>query len=74
MDEAVLERSADSTTYEWRIERCEGQEDRHELARVLLGNDGLHRCAYTQEGPRIGSEARTHWLDVLARTRVTKSE
>jgi hypothetical protein len=38
-----------SVPYEWRIHSCTGQDNQTEISRILQGNDGLHRIAYTEK-------------------------
>ena len=54
-----------SVTYEWGIHSCTAQDDQNELARILQGNDGLHRIAYTEKGETMNPENREFWMGVL---------
>ncbi len=70
----VLDERADSVLYEWVLQDCEGQDDQHEIARLLRGNDGLHRVAYTQKGPRLGSVTSAVWRNVFLGSYVMKGD
>jgi hypothetical protein len=72
----VLERDADSVTYEWSLVDCKkpGAEyqDQAEVARMLRGNDGLHRVAYTERARQMDSAARDKFLKAIAEAIVMK--
>ena len=70
----ILTEALFAVTYEWSISGCEGQDDQHELARLLQGNEGLHRVAYTRKGPRLDAETRERWLERLTAAFVVYGE
>jgi len=70
----VLENTPDSFLYEWRTAGCPGQDDQHEVARLLRGNDGMHRVAYTVRCPRMDETRRALWLDRLSAAYVIKGD
>ena len=63
-----------SVTYEWRIHSCPGQDNQTEIARILQGNDGLHRIAYTEKGDTMKPENREFWMKVLTKAYVAKGD
>ena len=58
---AVVESSNTSILYEWTIKNCPGQQDQHEVSRLLRGNDGLHRIAYVEKVSQLSKETRERW-------------
>ena len=63
----VLKEETNSVTYVWSITNCEDQDSQEELVRILRGNDGLHRVAYSQK-PKISPVSRSKWLDMIEGT------
>ena len=59
---AVVESNNSSILYEWNIKNCSGQQDQHEVSRLLRGNDGLHRIAYVEKVPQLSKETRERWI------------
>ena len=59
---SVIDSTSNSILYEWRIAGCQGQDDQHEVARLLRGNDGLHRFAYVEKVPELAPEVREQWI------------
>lgn len=70
----VIDEGAHSVTYEWSVDACEDQENLHELARLMQGNDGLHRISYACKTTEIDPETRAYWLGVFARAYVAKGD
>ena len=68
----VVTADALSVTYEWRVSGCPGQLDQVELARLLRGNDGVHRIAYVRRGAVLDSSERDKWLAAFANAYVEK--
>lgn len=66
----VVDAQADSILYEWSF-TDEAYGTQHELARMLRGNDGLHRIAYTRKAA-IDAATRGHWLANLRGAAVWK--
>jgi hypothetical protein len=46
----VIQHDSTSVLYEWSIARCDNNPDEHEIARLLKGNDGIQRVAFTPQG------------------------
>ena len=67
-----LESDRTSVLYEWRIASCPGEQDQHELSRLLQGNDGLHRIAYTEKVANLPANVRARWIDTLKGAYVVK--
>ena len=62
----VLAEDALSITYEWSISRCAAAPDQHELARLLKGNDGVHRIGYVRKVSELEATERATWLNTFA--------
>jgi hypothetical protein len=73
-DWRVIFEEPHSVTYEWRIHSCTGQDNQTEIARILQGNDGLHRIAYTEKGDSMKPENREFWMKVLNKAYVAKGD
>lgn len=67
--EVITEESL-SVTYERKTLACKGG-DEYEIARLLKGNDGIHRISYTAKNP-IPEAERNKWLKALAEAYVEK--
>lgn len=65
LQSTVLDDGRDSALYEWSVAGCPGEEDQHELVRVLRTGDYVFRIAYTRKASAIAAEAREQWLSVL---------
>jgi hypothetical protein len=70
----VIKEEPHSVTYEWGIHSCAGQENQTEISRILQGNDGLHRIAYTEKGDTMTPENREFWMKVLGKAYVAKGD
>lgn len=68
----VVKQEKYSITYEWSIESCTGHHDQYEIARLLQGNDGLHRIAYTEKNKDMAEDTRKLWLEVVEDAYVAK--
>lgn len=68
----VIRQETSSVLYEWRISDCPGNTDQHEIARLLKGNDGIHRIAYVAKVPNIAAAERERWLNALSDAYVEK--
>jgi hypothetical protein len=69
----VLAEDASSVTYRWSISNCPGQSDQMELARLLQGNDGVHRIAYVHKGSAFAPGESEPWLTAFANAYVEKN-
>src|SRR5438067_4808716 len=69
---SVVAQDTASLTYEWSISNCPGQTDQDEVARLLKGNDGVHRIAYVRKTPQLEPTERDVWLKALEQSYVTK--
>jgi hypothetical protein len=67
----VLSEDKLSVTYERKTLACKGG-DEYEIARLLKGNDGIHRISYTSKKP-INETDRASWLKVFTDAYVEKS-
>lgn len=68
----VLSQDSTSVTYEWSIRSCPEQEDQSEIARLLRGNDGLHRITYIEKQVPMNGKNREFWLSIIGKAYVTK--
>ena len=58
--------------YEWKGYDCPGTGSRHELSRIIEGNQGLHRIAYTEKSEAMADENRSYWLNVFRQAYVAQ--
>jgi len=68
----IIQQDSASVLYEWKIADCANNADQHELARLLKGNDGVHRIAYTEKTKAISSVVRDKWINALTGAYVVK--
>jgi hypothetical protein len=68
----VLSEDATSVMYEWATTNCSTTADQHELARLLKGNDGVHRVAYVRHGAQLDSTERDAWIKAFIGAHVEK--
>jgi len=73
-DWQVISEEPHSVIYEWRIHSCTGQDNQTEISRILQGNDGLHRIAYTEKGDTMTPKNREYWMEVLRKAYVAKGD
>ena len=65
LEQAILHRDEWSVVYEWVLRDSPPHADQHEVARMIEGNHGLHRIAYTRKGPRLEEVERDEWVAIL---------
>lgn len=58
----VLHKNSDSILYEWVLRGCKPHSNQHEIAKLLKGNDGLHRISYTQKDSQLSEDTRSRWV------------
>ena len=68
----VIDESDTSLLYEWSIRDCSAGENQYEISKLLLGNDGLHRAAYTEKTANIKVSVREQWVSNLREAYVVK--
>lgn len=68
----VIDSDKNGITYEWRVNNCANHKAQHEIARILQGNDGLHRVAYAMKGGEMPKEVRENWIRALSNAYVKK--
>jgi len=72
---SIIESDNFSTLYEWSLENCSGQKDQYEIARILKGNDGLHRIAYVRHNTSTPTaDERELWIQNLKSGYVVKGD
>jgi hypothetical protein len=69
----VLNQDSASVLYEWKISGCGGNPNQHEIARLLKGNDGLHRIAYVEHASTIDPAVRDQWIKAFSDAYVHKN-
>jgi hypothetical protein len=74
----VIEADGNSVLYEWSLLDCPKTgavyQDQCELARILQGNDGVHRIAYTERARSMDGERREHYLGAFRKAYVVKGD
>lgn len=68
----IINQDSASVMYEWKIVDCASNPDQHEIARLLKGNDGVHRIAYTEKTKALSSVVRDKWINALTDAYVEK--
>ncbi len=68
----IINETKYTITYEWSIDSCKKNKDQHEIARILQGNDGLHRIAYTEKKSEMDMNNKKIWLSVIYDAYVAK--
>lgn len=68
----ILEKISNSILYEWSINGCSPLQDQHELSKLILGNDGLHRVAYTEKVKSMPKDTRAKWIKKLSNAYLAK--
>jgi hypothetical protein len=68
----VISQDSLSTLYEWKITNCSDNPDQHEIARLLRGNDGLHRIAYTEKTSEMDAATHEIWISTFKDAYVEK--
>ena len=61
----ALQQDSSSVLYEWRIAGCAGQEDQHEVARIIDSPRIRMRVAYTYKGGAMPDSVRESWVSRL---------
>jgi hypothetical protein len=69
----LIEQDSNSVLYEWKISNCAGHANQHEVARLLKGNDGIHRIAYVEKNQNIASTVREKWIKSFLEAYVDKN-
>lgn len=59
---SVVSQDSVSILYEWSIKGCSPNPDQHEIARLLKGNDGVHRIAYAEKTSAMTQATREKWI------------
>jgi hypothetical protein len=61
----VISKSDTDLIYEWKLQNDPTNEDQHEIARMMRGENGIHLIRYTIKTPNIPSQKREEWLNLL---------
>jgi len=69
---ATISQNASSVTYQWSVSNCAGQMDQIEIARLLSGNDGVHRIAFVRKGLDFAPGEKEKWLEAFSKAYVLK--
>lgn len=70
VEQHILGEDEFSVVYEWLLQGHPEHPDQHELARLIEGNDAIHRVAYVRKGPRMELAERARWLEALRGTKL----
>jgi len=68
----TISENASSILYQWSISNCAGQMDQIEIARLLSGNEGVHRISFARKGSNFASGEKEKWLDAFSKAYVVK--
>ena len=68
----VINKDNKSILYEWSINNCAPNPDQHEISRIFLGNDGLHRAAYTEKVENMQRATHDEWVKRLSNSYLEK--
>jgi hypothetical protein len=61
----IIQSSDESVVYEWSVRACAKAEDQTELARAILGKDGITLVRYTVKQDEISQAVRQKWINIL---------
>jgi hypothetical protein len=68
----IIQQDSTSVLYEWSIARCGSNPDQHEIARLLRGNDGIQRIAFTRKSAELEPSEREQWIKTFSEAYVVK--
>jgi hypothetical protein len=68
----IVQQDPTSVLYEWSIAGCGSNPDQHEIARLLRGNDGIQRIAFTRKGAELEPSEREQWIKTFSEAYVVK--
>jgi hypothetical protein len=68
----IIQQDSASVLYEWSIARCGSNPDQHEIARLLKGNDGIQRIAFTRKNAELEPSEREQWIRIFSEAYVVK--
>ncbi len=68
----VISEEKKSITYEWKISSCSNADTQHEIAKLIQGNDGIHRISYVAKTSEINTKMREEILKVFAEAQLMK--
>jgi|HubBroStandDraft_4_1064222.scaffolds.fasta_scaffold749658_1 hypothetical protein len=68
----IVQQDSTSVLYEWSIAGCGSNSDQHEIARLLKGNDGIQRIAFTRKGAELEPSEREQWIKTFSEAYVVK--
>lgn len=68
----IIQQDSTSVLYEWSIAGCASNPDQHEIARMLKGNDGIQRIAFTRKGTELEPSERDLWIKTFSEAYVIK--
>lgn len=62
---SVIKKGDKDIIFEWELKNCPGQEDQHEISRVISGKKGIHVLHYVTKKLPFISEKRDKWIKLL---------
>ena len=77
----VIDSSSRSVTYEWFFTICIPSNGafipnihsaQHEIARVIFGNEGIHKTSYNEKTNNIDPVTRNQWLSIIQDVKLKK--
>jgi hypothetical protein len=60
--------------YEWSVKDCTGTPDQSEIARAVLGADGLHVLHYAVKSGEMSAQSRQKWTQCLLASQIVKPQ
>ena len=71
---SIIEEGKNHILYEWKISDCGNNPAQHEIAKIMKGNDGLHRFAYVEKTEDLSASSRKLWIDRIASSYLKKGD
>lgn len=68
----IIKNGSKDLLFEWEIKNCPGQEDQHEISRVISGKEGIHLVHYVTKKLPLSPEKRNEWIKLLSLAALTK--
>ncbi len=70
----TIQESPYDVMYEWSVRNCSKAPDQSEIARVILGADGLHVLHYAIKAKEMSAENRQKWIECLKASQIVKPQ
>jgi len=78
---SIIESSTRSIIYEWSTKECKPPTKssspniftpQHEVARIIFGNEGIHKASYNEKTKNLNPDIRDRWISVIRKSSVKK--